>query len=175
METEFFVHRSAIIDTQGEWRSKGLRNPKIGNGTNIWHFSHICLGSSLGSQCTIGQNVYIGPNVSIGSNCRIQNNVSIYDGVTIGDDVFIGPSAVFTNVKVPKPKIKAKRFDEIIVENEVMIGANCTIVAPCVIRSGASIGAGSVITMKEVPANSIVYGNPARVQSWKKENSKEAD
>ena len=160
METEFFVHRSAIIDTQGEWRSKGLRNPKIGNGTNIWHFSHICLGSSLGSQCTIGQNVYIGPNVSIGSNCRIQNNVSIYDGVTIGDDVFIGPSAVFTNVKRPDA-IKTGLFIETIVEDGVSIGANATILPGITIGAGAFIGAGSVVT-KDVFNDNTVVGCPAR-------------
>jgi UDP-2-acetamido-3-amino-2,3-dideoxy-glucuronate N-acetyltransferase len=174
VETEFFIHRSAIVDTQGEWRAKGQGNPKIGKGTNIWHFSHVCLGSSIGDQCIIGQNVYIGPNVVIGNNCRIQNNVSVYDGVTIGNDVFVGPSVVFTNVKLPRPKVKAKRFDKIIIEDSVMIGANSTIVAPCTIRSGASIGAGSVVTMREVPPNSIIYGNPARVQSWKRqENSQD--
>ena len=168
MENEFFIHSSSIIDTYGSWRDKSGKNPKIGNGTNIWHFCHICLGSTIGENCTIGQNVYIGPGVVIGDRCRIQNNVSVYDGVKLGNDVFVGPSAVFTNVKFPEPKVRAEKFDTIVVEDNVMIGANCTIVAPCIIRANTSIGAGAVVTMKEVPPDAIVYGNPGRVQKWKK-------
>ena len=80
------VHPSAFVD----------QGCKIGEGTRIWHFSHVLSGSTIGCNCNLGQNVVVGPNVRIGDRVKIQNNVSIYQGVTLEDEVFCGPSMVFT-------------------------------------------------------------------------------
>ena len=77
----YFVHESAFVDD----------DVKIGEGTTIWHVSHILKNSQIGKNCRIGQNVVVGPNVSIGNGVKIQNNVSVYEGVTLEDDVFCGP------------------------------------------------------------------------------------
>ncbi len=79
-------------------------NVDIGEGTKIWHFSHIQSGAKIGKKCVLGQNVNVGNNVTIGSYCKIQNNVSVYEGVTLEDYVFCGPSMVFTNILNPRCK-----------------------------------------------------------------------
>src|SRR6185369_11040012 len=73
----------------------------IGDGTAVWHYSHVMGGARIGAGCSLGQNVFIARDVVIGDNVKIQNNVSVYDGVTLEDDVFCGPSMVFTNVINP--------------------------------------------------------------------------
>ena len=134
----------------------------IGEGTMIWHFSHIQSGAKIGKDCIIGQNVNIGPNVIVGDNVKIQNNVSVYEGVTIEDDVFIGPSVVFTNVINPRAFINRKsEFKPTVVKKGCSIGANATIVCGVTLGEYSMIGAGSVVT-KSVPNHVIVYGNPAK-------------
>src|SRR3990172_3720890 len=88
----FFVHESAYVDN----------NVEIGEGTKIWHFSHVQAGARIGKKCVLGQNVNVGNNVLIGNFVKIQNNVSVYEGVTLEDYVFCGPSMVFTNVNNPR-------------------------------------------------------------------------
>ncbi len=90
----YFKHESAFVDEPYE----------IGDGTKIWHFSHIQSGVKIGKNCVFGQNVNVGSNVTIGNNCKIQNNVSVYEGVTLEDYVFCGPSMVFTNILDPRCK-----------------------------------------------------------------------
>ncbi len=155
-QKKFFVHESSYIDDDVE----------IGEGTKIWHFSHILRDCYIGKNCKIGQNVVIGPNVTIGNGCKIQNNVSIYEGVTLEDDVFCGPSCVFTNIHNPRSAIP--RMDELretVVMKGAAIGANATIVCGNNIGRYAFIGAGSVVT-KETPDYALVYGNPARITGW---------
>jgi UDP-2-acetamido-3-amino-2,3-dideoxy-glucuronate N-acetyltransferase len=154
----YFVHESAYVDEPVE----------IGDGTKIWHFSHILTGSRIGKNCTIGQNVTIGPNVRIGSGVKIQNNVSIYEGVELEDEVFCGPSMVFTNVATPRsgtPRNTAADFGRTLVRRGATIGANATIVCGHTIGEYAFIGAGAVVT-KDVPPYAIVYGNPARAGGY---------
>ncbi|MFV0446091.1 MAG: acyltransferase, partial [Planctomycetaceae bacterium] len=153
-----FVHESSYIDD----------NVEIGDGTCIWHFSHLLPGTRVGRKCRIGQNVVIGPRVRIGNNVKIQNNVSIYEGVELEDDVFCGPSMVFTNVSVPRsgfPRNRSEDFLKTVVCRGASIGANATIVCGHSIGEFAMIGAGIVVT-KNVPAYALVYGNPARQQGW---------
>lgn len=132
----------------------------IGEGTKIWHFSHVMKGAEIGNNCILGQNVHIASNVIIGNNVKIQNNVSIYEGVTIEDDVFLGPSCVFTNVINPRSEI-SRAYVNTIIKKGATIGANATIVCGVTIWEYAFVGAGAVVT-KDVLPYYLVVGNPAR-------------
>jgi UDP-2-acetamido-3-amino-2,3-dideoxy-glucuronate N-acetyltransferase len=159
MEKHYYAHPTAIIDEGCE----------IGNGTKIWHFSHIMPNCQLGENCNIGQNVVISPDVVLGKNVKVQNNVSIYTGVTCDDDVFLGPSMVFTNVINPRSAVNRKsEYLKTHVGKGASIGANATIVCGHNIGAYAFIGAGAVVT-KEVLPYSLVVGNPARQQGWMSE------
>lgn len=152
----FFTHETAVIDAPCE----------IGEGTKIWHFSHIMSNSRLGKNCNLGQNVVVSPGVVLGNNVKVQNNVSIYTGVTCEDDVFLGPSMVFTNVINPRSAVN--RRDEYLktkVGKGVSIGANATIVCGNDIGAFAFIGAGAVVT-KEILPYALVVGNPAKQIGW---------
>ena len=154
--SNFFIHESSEID----------ENVTIGEGTKIWHFSHILSNSSIGKNCNIGQNVVIGPNVSLGNNCKVQNNVSLYDGLVLEDDVFCGPSCVFTNVINPRAFIERKEEYKItLVKKGASIGANATIICGVTLGEYCIVGAGSVVT-KDVEPHSVVIGNPARHYRW---------
>ena len=162
---QYTAHPSAIID----------ENCEIGEGTKIWHFSHIMSGCKIGKRCNIGQNVVVSPQVVLGDNVKVQNNVSIYTGVICEDDVFLGPSMVFTNVINPRSAIIRKdEYQQTIVRKGASIGANATIVCGNEIGQYAMIGAGAVIT-KEVPAFALVYGNPARQNGWVSEYGHKLD
>lgn len=153
---EFFAHESSYID----------EGCTIGDGTKIWHFSHIMTGCSIGKNCNIGQNVVISPGVVLGNNVKIQNNVSVYTGVTCDDDVFLGPSCVFTNVINPRSAVNRKsEYLKTRVGKGASIGANATIVCGHNIGQYAFIGAGAVVT-KDVPDFALVIGNPARQTGW---------
>ena len=154
----FFVHESSYVDEPNN----------IGEGTKIWHFSHILPGCEIGSNCNIGQNVVIGANVRIGNRVKIQNNVSVYEGVELEDEVFCGPSMVFTNVTTPRsgtPRNTAADYAPTVVKRGASIGANATIVCGHTLGEYAFVGAGSVVT-KDVPAYAMVYGNPARIRGY---------
>lgn len=152
----YFVHETALVDA----------GCTIGEGSKIWHFSHILGKTSIGKNVIIGQNVMIGPEVTVGNNCKIQNNVSLYKGVTLEDGVFCGPSCVFTNVNTPRAEIERKNeFLTTNVGRGVTIGANSTIVCGNNLGAYALIGAGAVVT-KDVPAHALVVGNPAKQIGW---------
>ena len=154
-----FIHPTSIID----------ETCFIGNGTKIWHFSHIMSGAVIGENCSLGQNVFIGSKVKVGTNVRIQNNVSLYEGVICEDDVFIGPSAVFTNVINPRSAVSRKhKYKTTIVRRGATIGANATIVCGNEIGAYAFIGAGAVVT-KNVPSYALMIGNPAKQVGWMSE------
>ena len=152
------VHKSAFVD----------KGAVIGEGTVVWHFSHISAGAIVGKNCKLGQNVFIAPNVKIGNNVKIQNNVALYEGVILEDNVFCGPSCVFTNVFNPRslyPRNSKKFYRKTHVKNGASIGANATIVCGVTIGEHTFIGAGSVVTKNTLPY-SLVYGNPAGVKGW---------
>ncbi|MET6996586.1 acyltransferase [Chitinophaga defluvii] len=152
----YFSHHTAIIDDECE----------IGDGTKIWHFSHIMPKCVIGKNCNIGQNVVISPGVVLGSNVKIQNNVSVYEGVTCDDDVFLGPSMVFTNVINPRSAVNRRgQYSRTYVGKGASIGANATIVCGHDIGAYAFIGAGAVVT-KTVPAYALFVGNPAKQIGW---------
>jgi UDP-2-acetamido-3-amino-2,3-dideoxy-glucuronate N-acetyltransferase len=159
MINNFSAHPSAYID----------EGCSIGEGTKIWHFSHIMSNCTIGENCTIGQNVLVSPEVVLGKNVKVQNNVSIYTGVTCDDDVFLGPSCVFTNVINPRSAVNRKNeYLKTHVGKGASIGANATIVCGHNIGKFAFVGAGAVVT-KEIPDYALVAGNPARQMGWMSE------
>jgi len=160
----YFKHESAYVDD----------NCVIGEGTKIWHFSHIQSGAKIGKKCVFGQNVNVGNNVSIGDYCKVQNNVSIYEGVTLEDYVFCGPSMVFTNILDPKckyPQVGAQYYVKTLVKEGASIGANATIVCGITLGKHCLIGAGSVVT-KDVPDYALVVGVPGKILGWVSEAGK---
>ncbi len=160
----YYVNEYAVVD----------ENVEIGEGTKVWHFSHIQSGSKIGKKCVFGQNVNVGNNVTIGDFCKVQNNVSIYEGVTLEDYVFCGPSMVFTNILDPKckyPQVGAQFYVKTLVKEGASIGANATIVCGHTLGKHCMIGAGAVVT-KDVPDYALVVGTPGRVIGWVSEAGK---
>lgn len=149
-------HETAIVD----------EGAKIGEGTRVWHWVHICGKAVIGSKCSFGQNVFVGNDVVIGNNVKIQNNVSVYDRVQIEDDVFCGPSMVFTNVINPRSHIERKNeYKKTICRRGSTIGANATIVCGVELGEYSFIAAGAVVN-KNVPAFALMAGVPAKQKGW---------
>lgn len=156
MQTSYFVHPSAYVDQPCE----------IGEGTKIWHFSHVMPNCTIGARCILGQNVLVSSDVIVGNNVKIQNNVALYGGVVIADDVFLGPSCVFTNITNPRSQIVRRHlYEKTRVQRGASIGANATIVCGVTIGQYAFIGAGAVVT-KDVPDYALMLGVPARQVGW---------
>jgi UDP-2-acetamido-3-amino-2,3-dideoxy-glucuronate N-acetyltransferase len=155
-EAHFFADPTAVIDEPCE----------IGEGTKIWHFSHVMSNSRIGAKCVLGQNVHVASGVRVGNNVKIQNNVSLYSGVELEDDVFCGPSMVFTNVSTPRSHINRKsEYQRTLVKRGASLGANSTIVCGVVIGEYAFVAAGAVVT-HDVPAHALVMGVPAKQVGW---------
>ena len=160
----YFKHESAYVDEPSD----------IGEGTKIWHFTHVQSGSKIGRNCVFGQNVNIGNNVIIGDFVKIQNNVSVYEGVILEDYVFCGPSMVFTNISDPRskyPQVGSQYYKKTLVQEGASLGANCTVVCGNTIGRFAFVGAGAVVT-RDVPDFALVVGNPARIAGWISEAGK---
>ncbi len=156
---DYFAHPTAVID----------ENCSIGEGTKIWHFSHIMTGAVIGKNCNLGQNVVVGSKVVLGNNVRVQNNVSVYEGVICEDDVFLGPGMVLTNVINPRSAVSRKHeFRQTLIRKGATIGANATIVCGNEIGEYAFIGAGAVVT-KPVAPYALIIGNPGRQSGWMSE------
>jgi len=159
MNNQYFAHETAVVDQGCE----------IGEGTKIWHFSHIMTGCKIGSNCNIGQNVVVSPQVILGRNVKVQNNVSIYTGVVCEDDVFLGPSMVFTNIVNPRSAVNRKdQYVTTMVKRGATIGANSTIVCGITLGEYCFIGAGAVV-IRDVKPYSLVVGNPAKHIGWMSE------
>jgi UDP-2-acetamido-3-amino-2,3-dideoxy-glucuronate N-acetyltransferase len=151
-----FIHESAYVDMP----------TRIGEGTKIWHFTHVLRDCDIGQRCILGQNVMVGPSVRIGLGCKIQNNVSIYAGVELEEAVFCGPSCVFTNVSNPRAHLERKsEFRRTLVRKGATIGANSTILCGHVVGEYSFIGAGAVIT-RDVPSYALMLGVPASRVGW---------
>jgi len=154
----YFVHSQAVVDD----------NVEIGEGTKIWHFSHVQSRAKIGRKCVLGQNVNVANNVVIGNFVKIQNNVSVYEGVTLEDYVFCGPSMVFTNILDPRckyPQVGAKYYKTTLVKEGASLGANSTIVCGNTIGKHAFVAAGAVVT-KDVPDYALMVGVPAKQKGW---------
>lgn len=159
------IHPTAIVDNKAT----------IGQGTRIWHWTHICSGAKIGNECSLGQNVFVGNKVCIGDNVKIQNNVSVYDNVTLEDDVFCGPSVVFTNVYNPRSAIIRKdEYKNTLVKKGTTLGANCTIVCGVTLGNYSFIAAGAVIN-KNVKPYALMAGVPAKQIGWISEYGEQLD
>ena len=154
---KYFIHPTSVVD----------ENVTIGDGTKIWHFSHIQSGAKIGKNCSLGQNVNISNNVKMGNGCKLQNNVSLYEGVELEDYVFCGPSSVFTNDLTPRAKYPKGHagYKKTLICEGASIGANATIVCGHTIGKWALIGAGAVVA-SDVPAHALMLGIPARRKGW---------
>ena len=153
---QHFIHSSAVVDEPCQ----------IGEGTKIWHFSHVMRDSRIGANCILGQNVHVASHVRVGDNVKIQNNVSLYTGVELENDVFCGPSMVFTNVTTPRSHVNRKsEYQRTLVKQGATLGANSTIVCGVTIGRYAFVGAGAVVT-RDVPDHALVVGVPARQVGW---------
>lgn len=156
MMNNYFKHASSYVDDGAE----------IGEGTKIWHFSHIMKGAKIGERCIFGQNVNVDGGVTIGRNVKVQNNVSIYTGTVIEDDVFLGPSCVLTNVTNPRSQVvRHSLYENTLIRRGATIGANATIVCGITLGRYCFVAAGSVVT-RDVPDYALVMGNPARLNGW---------
>ena len=151
-----FVHPTAIVDEPCT----------IGQGTKIWHYTHILSGARIGERCIFGQNCQVAENVVIGNNVKVQNNVSIYAGAVIEDDVFLGPSCVLTNVTNPRSQVnRHSLYERTVFKRGATVGANATIVCGTELGRYCFIGAGAVVS-KDVPDYALVVGNPGRQIGW---------
>lgn len=148
------VHPTAIVEP----------GATLGDGTSVWHHSHVRADATIGRGCTIGKNVYVDAGVHIGNRVKIQNNVSVYQGVSVGDDVFLGPSCVFTNDRYPRA-VGAWEVVATTVARGASVGANATIVCGVELGEWCVIGAGAVVTHDVLP-HQLVLGNPARPAGW---------
>jgi UDP-2-acetamido-3-amino-2,3-dideoxy-glucuronate N-acetyltransferase len=156
MAMNVMLHTTAIIDG----------GAVLGEGTRVWHWTHICGGARIGRGCSLGQNVFIGNDVVIGDNVKIQNNVSVYDAVTLEEDVFCGPSMVFTNVYNPRSTVPRKaEYRRTLVKRGATLGANCTVVCGVTIGEYAFVGAGAVVN-RDVRPYALMLGVPAHQAGW---------
>lgn len=164
-EEDSYVHPTATLDPDAD----------VGEGTRIWHYSHVMRGAKVGSRCRIGQNVFIGDGVILGPNTKVQNNVSIYAGVTCEDDVFLGPSMVFTNISNPRSEVVRRgQYLSTLVKKGATIGANSTIICGITLGEYCFIGAGAVVTRNVAPY-ALVKGNPARQTGWMSRHGEKLD
>lgn len=144
-----FVHKNALCESEN-----------IGAGTRIWAFAHVLPGARIGSNCNICDHTFIENDVIVGDDVTIKCGVQLWDGMRIGDRVFIGPNATFTNDHRPRSKVYPERFLQTVLENDVSIGANATVLPGLRVGRGAMVGAGAVVT-RNVPPYATVVGNPA--------------
>jgi UDP-2-acetamido-3-amino-2,3-dideoxy-glucuronate N-acetyltransferase len=160
-----FIHSSAIVD----------EGAVIGDGSRVWHFTHVCSGARIGNDCSFGQNVFVGNDVTIGNNVKIQNNVSIYDAVHLEDNVFCGPSTVFTNVYNPRSAVTRKNEYRVTqVKEGATLGANSTIVCGVTVGKYAFVAAGAVIN-RDVKPYALMAGVPAKQIGWMSQHGARLD
>lgn len=143
-------HENAIVD-EGAF---------VGEGTNVWAFSHIQAGAKVGTECNIGECVFIESGAVVGNNVTIKNGVQIWDGIIIEDNVFVGPNVTFCNDKFPRSKQHLVTHPVTRLCRGASLGANATILPGINIGIEAMVGAGSVVT-RDVSSKSVVVGNPA--------------
>lgn len=153
-QPKFKIHPLADVQTD-----------QIGDDTTIWQFSVVLKDAKIGENCNINALTLIENDVVIGNNVTIKSGVQVWDGLRIEDNVFIGPNVTFTNDFTPRSKQRPAEFLKTIIKHHASIGANATIIGGITINEYAMIGAGALVT-KDVPAHTLVYGNPAKQHGW---------
>jgi|688.fasta_scaffold166525_1 UDP-2-acetamido-3-amino-2,3-dideoxy-glucuronate N-acetyltransferase len=152
--TNYFIHPQALCESTS-----------IGAETRIWAFAHVLPKAIIGKECNICDHVFIENEVSVGNRVTIKSGVQLWDGIEVEDDVFIGPNATFTNDRFPRSKVYPEQFLKIKLCKGSSIGANATILPGLTIGANSMVGAGAVVT-KDVPPNTIVVGNPAKIVGY---------
>lgn len=145
----------------------------VGARTSIWHRAAVRTGARIGADCIIGRDAFIDEGVSVGERVKIQNGALVYHGVTVEDAVFIGPGAILTNDRYPRAVTStgdlARASDwevsPITLRHGCSIGAGAVVVAGTDVGRFATVGAGAIVT-RDVQANALVAGNPARRLGW---------
>ena len=150
-DKSFFAHPHAIVESS-----------HIGRNTRVWAFAHILPDAVIGEDCNICDQTFIENDVIVGDRVTIKCGVQLWDGITLEDDVFIGPNATFTNDPFPRSKQYPEFFARTVIRKGASIGANATILPGLTLGQSCMVGAGTVVT-KDVPARTIVAGNPARI------------
>ena len=138
----------------------------IDSSVKVWDYSNIVGDVTIGKNTVLGRSSFVyGKHapVIIGENCQFIGWNFIPDGTKVGNNVFIGGGTQITNDKFPSPQQTNPNLDYVVIEDNVSIGANCTILPGVTIHKGSVVGAGSVVT-KDVPQGVIVFGNPAKVE-----------
>jgi UDP-2-acetamido-3-amino-2,3-dideoxy-glucuronate N-acetyltransferase len=149
-----FVHETALCESI-----------HVGAGSRVWAFAHVLPGARVGKNCNICDGVFIENDVTVGDDVTIKCGVQLWDGLRVGDRVFIGPNATFTNDRMPRSKVRPDKFLQTVLEDDVSIGANATILPGLTIGRGAVIGAGAVVT-RSVPPFAKAVGNPAKIVGY---------
>ncbi len=149
-----FIHSHAIVEP----------GATVGAGTRVWAWAHVLPGAVIGDDCNICDHCFIENDVTIGNRVTIKCGIYLWDGARIGNDVHLGPNVVFTNDLYPRSK-QAFEVGITIVQDGASIGANSTLLPGITVGKYALVGAGSVVT-RNVPAFSLVRGNPARRVGW---------
>ena len=139
-----------------------VQTAEIGQGSRIWQFAVVLNGARIGKDCNICAHTFIEGGVTVGDNVTVKCGVYLWEGITVEDNVFIGPNATFTNDRQPRSKQYPDSFEQTVLKRGCSIGANATLLPGITVGESAMVGAGAVVT-KDVPAYSVVAGNPARV------------
>jgi UDP-2-acetamido-3-amino-2,3-dideoxy-glucuronate N-acetyltransferase len=149
MKNKYMIHKLSDVQTEN-----------IGENTRIWQYVVVLSGAKIGSNCNICSHSFIENDVVIGNNVTVKCGVFLWDGICIEDNVQIGPNVTFTNDKYPRAK-QPFELQRTIIKRNASIGAATVILGGITIGENSMIGAGSVVT-KEIPANQLWVGNPAK-------------
>ena len=138
-----------------------VQTDQIGDGTRIWQFAVVLKGAKIGRDCNICAHTFIENDVIIGDNVTVKCGVQLWNGLRVGNNVFIGPNATFCNDKYPKSGNRNFECLQTVIEDDVSVGANATILPGVRLGKGCVVGAGAVVT-KDVPPGRTVAGSPAK-------------